>query len=185
MKTLPRGQTAKMWDQYWDDMKKEWFKIEVLQDYSGEDDGPSLAAWKNGDKEESKRLFIDQVVRRAKAWQLSCQTKVKNGVQLIRIHIVEEPYSEYLEWELMVYKIHNIPICGEKVFLVPKSQLKDLDIPKGDVMIFDGKRLANNTYNESGLMTQVDYYDADLGDDISRFLSLKAELIKKAQPVML
>jgi hypothetical protein len=38
-------------------MNQEWFKIEVLQDYTGEDDGPSLRAWLNGDKKQSIELL--------------------------------------------------------------------------------------------------------------------------------
>jgi hypothetical protein len=38
-------------------MSHEWFKLEVLQDYTGEDDGPSLRAWLSGDKQKSIELL--------------------------------------------------------------------------------------------------------------------------------
>lgn len=56
MKTLDRPESHKLWNKYWRDMKQEWFKIEVLQDYTGEDDSPSLRAWLAGDKERSLAL---------------------------------------------------------------------------------------------------------------------------------
>ncbi|MGH7157003.1 MAG: DUF6879 family protein [Candidatus Saccharimonadales bacterium] len=50
MKTLPRRQAGELWGKHWNEMSQEWFKLEVLQDYSAEDAGPSLDAWLEGDK---------------------------------------------------------------------------------------------------------------------------------------
>jgi len=57
MLTLPADQQDELWDKFWREMSQEWFKIEVLQDYTGEDDGPSLRAWKKGDKNKSIELL--------------------------------------------------------------------------------------------------------------------------------
>lgn len=164
-------------------MTEEWFKVEVLQDYTGEDDGPSLQAWKAGNKAESRRLFEETVMKRAKDWQQSCQSKVKSGVKLTRIHVIEEPHSAYIDWELMVYVLHSIPLCGERVYLVPRSKVADLDLPSGDFMLFDDEHLVVNRYDGNGLMIDADFYDVDAGDNIDRFLKLKTELLKHAKPI--
>lgn len=59
MQILNRAETYKLWDQYWQDMEEELFKIEVMQDYTGEDDSPSLRAWLAGDKAKSLALILD------------------------------------------------------------------------------------------------------------------------------
>lgn len=81
-------------------------------------------------------------------WVEDCQKKLKQGVKLTRIHLVEEPYSSYIEWELQHYKLVNIPKCGEKVYLVNRLEIVDLEFPNSDIMIFDKKRVVVNTYNK-------------------------------------
>lgn len=56
LKTLARDQADELWDRYWNDAHKEWFKLEVLQDYPAEDGGPSLRSWTRGDKQKKHRI---------------------------------------------------------------------------------------------------------------------------------
>ena len=172
MKTYTRDEAAPIWQKYWDEMQKEWFKVEVLQDYSAEDNGPSLQAWQSGDKTKSIELLKSTDTNE---WIKACQSKVNNGISLIRIHIVDEPYSKYLEWEMEAYKYINKPLCGEKINIIPRSKINDLDIPKGDFMIFDNKRVVVNNYSDNGLMTHQTFYDET--DDISLFLELRESLL--------
>lgn len=184
MKTLKREASSVLWDKWWGEMSQEWFKVEVLQDYSGEDDSESLRAWKAGDRAKSRELLADlKNDERWMSWSKTCRAKVDRGVKLTRLHVVEEPHTSYLDWEIEIYKLRNIPDCGETIFLVPKQKVTGLDLPSGDLMIFDDKRVIVNTYNENGLMTQADFYDAHEGDDIAKFLNLKTELVKQAEPL--
>ena len=159
-------------------MRSEWFKVEVLQDYSGEDAGPSLNSWLKGDKEKS----ID-LIKKANyiKWVEGCQKKIKQGVKLIRTHVVEEPFTPYIEWEVEHYKLVNVPKCGEKVYLLNRLDITDLELPAGDLMIFDKKRVVVNKYNSRGRMTHQTFYDE--ADDIARFLELRIELMKRAMPL--
>ncbi len=177
MKTLARDKANTLWAQWWDEMAEEWFKLEVLQDYSGEDGSPSLQAWLKGDRQKSVELMKKHADLDFLA---SCQEKIQNGVKLIRVHVVEEPRSPYLEWEIEFYRHINIPKGGESVSLLPKNLVQGLDIPAGDLMIFDNKRVAVNTY-DSGRMTHETFYDET--DDIDRFLDLKKAILKTARPL--
>lgn len=178
MKTLEREEANILFDKYWDEMSQEWFKVEVLQDYTGEDDGPSFQSWLTDDKQTSIALMKENA---SPEWVQSCQEKLKNGVKLIRIHLVEEPYSPYLEWELEYYKNVNIPKCNEQVFLVKKPDVGNLQIPKGDMMIFDNQKVVINRYNDGGRMISQDFYNQ--ADDISAFLNLKQQLLSLAKPL--
>jgi hypothetical protein len=110
-----------------------------------------------------------------------CQDKLKQGVKLLRVHIVDTPYTPYLEWEIELYKRLSIPRRGEKVHLLNRSDAKDMDIPTGDLMIFDKKRAIVNTYNWHGLMTHETFYNES--DDITKFLELRKKLIELARPI--
>lgn len=171
MITLPRGKDTKLWNRFWDETKKEWFKVEVLQDYSGEDSSPSLEAWLKGEKEKSIRLMMEKI--NANRW---VKMAGKKPFRKIRIHIVEKPYTPYLEWEIEAYKHINIPLAKEEVYLLDKKKVSSLDIPDGDFMIFDQKRVARNYYNQSGRVYKADFYDE--GEDINKFLLLRKKLIQ-------
>jgi len=173
MITLPRGKDTKLWNKFWSETKKEWFKVEMLQDYSGEDSGPSLQAWLKGDKEKSIRLMREKTD--SNEW-----IKMAGGKSFkkIRIHIVEKPYTPYLQWEIEVYKHINIPLAKEEVYLLDKKKASNLDIPDGDFMIFDQKRVARNYYDQSGRVYKADFYEES--EDISKFLLLRKKLIKLA-----
>jgi hypothetical protein len=177
MNTLTREQSFELWDIYWDQMEREWFKVEVLQDYSAEDDGTSLQTWKNGDKEKSIELIKSE---QYKEWVDECRKKIDEGVKLTRVHIVKWPLTQYLEWELEHYKYVNEAKCGENIYLVDKESLGGIDIPKGDIMFFDDK-VVINSYDEKGFMIAVTFFDEN--DDIKQFLNLREKLRELAIPL--
>jgi hypothetical protein len=176
MKTLKRGQADEMWDKFWNEMSEEWLKVEVLQDYTAEDDGPSLQAWLRGDKDRSIELLKTD---EDPEFTRDCRYKISQGVNLLRLHIVEEPLTQYLEREVEYYKQVSIPRRGEQIFIVRKADLSGLKPPSGDLMIFDNRRVILNKYNQKGLMIEETFYDES--DDISDFLELRNELLKKAE----
>lgn len=173
MKNLPRIEAITLWDQWFTETKEEWFKVEVLQDYTPEDDGPSLEAWLAGDRKKALELMAKEASQAS--WTKQFQ---ESPARKRRFHIVEEPYTAYLQWEIEWYKHVNIPLASEEVFLVPKKNIRHLDIPAGDFKIFDGKRVVVNHYTAQGLVESMDFYEA--GDDISHFLALREELPKHA-----
>lgn len=89
MKTLPRDQANVVWDELWDAMKSEWFKVEVLQDYSAEDKGESLSAWMAGDKE----LSIELLRGEPNPWTDSCREKVESGENSPEFTLLTIPFQ--------------------------------------------------------------------------------------------
>lgn len=178
MKTLLRDQMDEIWDEFWNEMSQEWFKVEVLQDYAGEDEGPSLQSWLKGDKQRSIKLLKSD---EDPEFTAECKEKVTQGVRLLRVHVVEYPLSPYMEWEMEHYKHVSIPLRSEQVFIVNRSDLGNLELPKGDLMIFDKRRAIVNSYDQNGLMQQADFYNEH--DDISQFLELEKALKAVAQPL--
>lgn len=157
-------------------MSREWFKLEVLQDYTTEDDGPALKAWLKGDKEKSIELLRTDD---DPEFTRDCRDKISQGVKLIRLHIIEEPLTKYLDWEIEYYKRISIPLRGEQIYIIHKSDLSGLKLPAGDLMIFDMRRVILNKYDQNGLMIEETFYDES--DDISSYLELRSELMKRAE----
>jgi hypothetical protein len=172
-----RNQAWELLDQYWRETRDEWFKLEVLQDYTGEDDSESLQMWYKDDKEDSlKSLKTNDP---DPEFSRKCQEKLSQGVKLLRVRIVEEPITPYTQWEMEFYRLISQPLRGEKVFVIKKTAIKDLVIPKGDMIIFDEKRVAVNTYNKNGRAVSTNFYDRD--EKVSDFIKLKYELQKRAE----
>lgn len=170
MKTLARTEGNVLWNEWWDELKNEWFKVEVLQDYSGEDHSESLDAWLAGDKDRSIQLMREW----APGWANECREKVERGVSLTRIHVVDYPLSDYVEWEIEVYKNRNIPLGKEDVYLVDRTAVEELGLPAGDFMLFDATRVVVNTYDETGYAYEQTFYD---GEDITKFTILRSQLL--------
>jgi hypothetical protein len=178
MQTLSRGQMDKLRDKYWNEMSKDWFKLEVLQDYMGEGDGPSLRAWLKGDKKMSIELLrTDEDPQFTK----NCRHKISQGVKLLRFHVVEEPLTRYMEWEIEHYKHVSIPLRGELIYIVRKPSVAGVALPAGDLMIFDSTRAIANSYDQNGLVIAADFYDER--DDLSGLLDLQNNVVKLAEPL--
>ncbi len=177
MQILDRAETYQLWDQYWQSMKEEWFKVEVRQDYTGEDDSPSLRAWLAGDKEKSVALILEAA---HSGWSKQYKEKTDQGVLMRRIRIIQKPYTPYTAWEIEHYKRINIP-GGEQIFTIDAQQAKNLKLPSGDMMLFDNRYAVVCGYDDTGRMSQQTFYDEN--DDITSFLELKSSLLDLAQPL--
>ena len=166
MRRINRAEQDPTFSKFWSEMTKDFFKVEVLQNYA-EDWGESYKAWLDGDKEKARELL-----KKEPGWQ-----EGKEKVNKIRVHIVEEPLTTYLEWEIEYYKLVNIPKVGEKVFLLDKSEIKaDLKIPKGDILIFDKKKVIENIYNNNGLSTGSKIYENP--EELKPFLELRDIILR-------
>jgi len=178
MEILRRDAATIRWKQYWDQMQHEWFKLEVLQDYSGEDDRPSLQAYIDGDPERGLALIRQET--RQSPWREACQQKCDQGVTLRRVRILEEPYTPYTAWELEYFKLVNLP-GGEQIFVIDKDNLGEVSLPGGDVVIFDDQRAVANTYDKTMRMEEQAFYTGS--NSIAGFLALKESLLQMAAPL--
>lgn len=86
-----------------------------------------------------------------------------------------------MEWEIEYYKHVSMPLRGEQIFIVHRFKLADLKLPPGDLMIFDSQRAIVNSYNQSGLVIEADFYDKH--DDLSELINLRNDVVRLAEPL--
>lgn len=167
---LSRADGLRVWDRFWDNAKFEFFKVEDLQDYADEkiDRQSSLGLWLGGDK----KAALDYIQRNKSEW--AEQTRSKN-ITKIRVHVVDEPFSEYLQWEIEHYRLVNIPLGHERVYLVPRTAVPDYTL--GDFMLFDQRSVTKSSYSASGRLQGMDIYE---NEPISEFLEAKTLLMQYA-----
>lgn len=76
----------------------------------------------------------------------------EKGVEFIRCRPIKEPKTEYLKWELEVYKYNSSK--GERVFCCPYETVKDFlsTVATHDFMVFDDFQAFIHNYNDDGLI---------------------------------
>lgn len=173
MIALPRETALQYWDKFWNEMTGEFFKVEDLQSYADEktEQQSSLSLWLAGERDAS----LTAMQAHQSEWAAHAASK---KVRKVRIHVVDEPYSEYLRWEIAHYRMINIPLGGEEVFLVNRVDVPEYDL--GDFMMFDERRVTKSNYSEGGRLESMDIYQDEL---IQKFMDAKRLLLKFAKRV--
>jgi hypothetical protein len=82
------------------------------------------------------------------AWLEQVATATSAGRQMQRVHVVTEPLSDYLRYEMDGYR-HSLA-AGEDVRILPRPMARALAIPEQDFWLFDDGPVARMHYDEQG-----------------------------------
>ncbi|MGH3620457.1 MAG: DUF6879 family protein [Sciscionella sp.] len=124
------------------------FRLEALQTYvgSGEDEG--IAAFHRGDPEPPPDPAEDEYSGLLRAHRAAGQVRQ-------RVHVVTEPVSDYMAYELAwEYGLH-VP-AGEDIRIIPVTDTWPRDIPVRDFWLFDSRYLCELRYDDSGVWLGVE-----------------------------
>jgi hypothetical protein len=121
------------------DVRRSWFRLETLQRY----DVPY-------EREELERFLRGEPVATAPGpWQAMIREHVAAGRELVRVHVLEEPLTDYARYELHAYA-PNVE-AGEDVRLIPVVRGDwPTGVPRHDYWLFDGERLWLMDYDPAG-----------------------------------
>ncbi|HTE22237.1 MAG TPA: hypothetical protein VK674_04320 [Candidatus Limnocylindria bacterium] len=166
----------------WEGAQQEILKIGVLQDYSEGRDGEtaSLQAWMAGDKTAS-RACMQIEAEEPNYYTAMLLRKRDEGVSWCRVDYVEEPLTPYMKWSYEYLARVCVP-AGEKLLQIGQSDVSDLELPAGDVVIVDNQNVVAYRYEGLGRLVGAEVYTSP-PDDIDSFLGLKATLLQRATPV--
>lgn len=160
------------WRRFWEQAESEFFKVESMADYSESEQyerQDSLRLWLQGDKAGALEIMRDY----AQDW---AEPSASKNIVKIRVHIVPEPLTPYLEWEIAHYAMINIPLGGEQVYLVHDKDVPGYDL--GDFMMFDENKVLARRYNDTGKPGTADVYE---DESVEQFQVAKALLMSHAQ----
>jgi hypothetical protein len=134
------------------DFRYTCYRLETLQrydvSYEREDYGRFLAGEAQGEP-SGLRSWTDGTVGKA----------VAAGKRMQRVHVVEEPLSDYLRYEFGWAYEHNVS-AGEDVRLIPiESGQWPEGIPHYDYWLFDSSILVAMYYSDSGAFTGAEIID--------------------------
>jgi hypothetical protein len=121
------------------DVCASWFRLETLQRYDVEYERDALAAF----------LRREPIDTQPGPWQAMIREHVAAGRKLARVHVIEEPLSDYLRYELAAYT-PNVE-AGEEVHVIPVARgAWPNSVPRHDFWLFDDERLWLMDYDAHG-----------------------------------
>lgn len=149
--------------------KKYAFRLELLQEYDVPEEKESFGRFlRTGEVKDDNR---DE-------WASIIQSAISRGATMNRVHVIKEPLSDYIRFELTAYKF-NIKE-GEKVFLLSQKEFDELKMSiNSDFWLFDDELVLEMNYDKKGKFIE----SRELRKDIKSFIKLKAKLLQLARPL--
>ena len=130
------------------DVRRSWYRLETLQRYDATNERDDFAAFLRG----------DPITTAPGRWQEMIRRHVAADRQLVRVHVIEEPLSDYIRYELAAY-VPNVA-AGEDVRLIPvRAGAWPAGVPRHDYWLFDNERLWLMDYNAAGALDAVTLVD--------------------------
>lgn len=118
------------------------FRLETLQAYAGSGEDQAQAAFQCG-------ALVPPPDPRQDQWMAMLRAHRDAGRTQQRVHVVIEPVSDYLAFELTwQYGPHTN--AGEDIRIIPATDAWPADVPHGDFWLFDSQQLFVLTYDDDG-----------------------------------
>ncbi|GAA3755082.1 DUF6879 family protein [Salinactinospora qingdaonensis] len=125
------------------------FRLETLQRYSGSSEDEALAEW--------RRSGTVTPTEELRQWCAHIQRRVRDGCRAQRVHVVTEPLTDYMRFELASYA-PNVE-AGEEVRVIPVPPNGEwpADVPSGsDFWLIDARQLWSMRYAPDGAWLEAE-----------------------------
>jgi len=100
----------------------------------------TLDVYHDPSEEDDFRRFRDhgEPVRRTQWWYDHVRRSLASGKVMARVHVVSEPLTAYLQFEINAYLV-NGAAAGEDVRILPRPRAAALGLPTFDYWLMDSK----------------------------------------------
>jgi hypothetical protein len=149
MTARPPAPAATGFDQAFELAQSSIFRLETLQSYGNSGEDPALDAFRAGQPH--------LVTPGKREWTALVRDRVHGGCAMQRVHVVTEPASEYLRFELTWGYGPNAE-AGEEIRIIPLRQDEawPRDVPCHDFWLFDSCDLYDIHYEPDGTWLGVE-----------------------------
>ena len=172
MKRLEEKELEKYFGILWGNTNSSLFKLETKQVYS---DDELYEKYVNTKNENFNKLFqkIENIMlsEQSDLWKEA----TARHINIIRVHIIDLPLTEYMQYEILTYKISQK--YNEKIHLMTREEAEKLGIFEEieDFLLFDDNNLIIHYYDDKG------NYDhsviSEESDDLSKYIQVKKKLL--------
>lgn len=125
------------------------FRLELLDYYFATNEREPLARFQAGQPQD---------LGWREPWKGLVTAARQAGKRMERVHVVTEPLSEYLRFELTCAYPTNVQ-AGEDVRVLPRRCASALDLPDHDYWLFDSRRAGRMTYDPDGNLLRIELVD--------------------------
>lgn len=128
------------------DFTESAFRLELLDHYVAPNEAGPFATFLTG--EEPSREWREP-------WKRFVRGKLAGGATMARVHVMTEPLSPYVKFELTCVYPANVD-AGEDVRVLPREHARRLRLPDQDFWLLDSTTAALMTYDDEGNWLSVD-----------------------------
>jgi len=122
------------------EFQRSAFRLELLDSYIAANEAEPFHRFLNG--EPHNRAWREP-------WAQFVREAVCDGKHMARVHVVGEPLSDYLKFELTCAYPANVT-AGENVRILELSQYPELAPPSRDFWLFDDRNVSVMDYDQEG-----------------------------------
>lgn len=134
------------WRPFFDSFQSSAFRLETLPQYLVPGEAEEFRAFLNGEKPPLSELEDNQWTRRVRAHTAA-------GKVMQRVHVVQQPLSDYLRFEFEAAYVFNVR-AGEDIRILDVSETVNPGLPDMDFWMFDDAHVVHMRYKPDG--TQID-----------------------------
>jgi len=118
------------------------FRLELLDRYAATNEVEPLRRFRSGEPQDPSWR---------EPWAQYVRTALREGKHMARVHVVDEPLSEYLEFELTCGYPASVA-AGEDVRILPRHAWPaGLWLPNCDYWLFDNREAVIMIYDQAGI----------------------------------
>ncbi|WP_239643759.1 DUF6879 family protein [Nocardiopsis kunsanensis] len=129
-----------------DDFHRQVFRMETLDFYDSKGERAPLESFRHGRPQDPSWL---------EPWAERVRAIKDRGALFRRVHVVDEPLSEYLVFEMTCAYPSNAR-AGEDIGILPRSVAEELGVPDEDYWLFDDDRTGLMAYGGDGVLRHVE-----------------------------
>jgi hypothetical protein len=122
------------------EFRRSAFRLELLDKYVAANEAEPFRRFLNGEPHNPAWR---------EPWAQFVRESVRDGKRMARVHVVREPLSDYLKFELTRAYPANVT-AGEDVRILEISQYPELSPPSRDFWLFDERNAAVMDYDQDG-----------------------------------
>ncbi|WP_435111778.1 DUF6879 family protein [Nocardiopsis synnemataformans] len=129
-----------------DDFRSQVFRMETLDFYDSKSERAPLKNFREGRPQDPSWVA---------SWAERVRSARDRGALFRRVHVVDEPLSEYLVFEMTCAYPSNLR-AGEEIGILPRAVAKELEVPDEDYWLFDDDRTGTMVYDDDGALRHVE-----------------------------
>ncbi|GAB3698565.1 hypothetical protein GCM10028793_23330 [Nocardiopsis oceani] len=128
------------------DFRHQVFRLETLDFYDSASERSPLERFRAGLPQDPS--WLDP-------WAARVRSIRHRGASIDRVHVVSEPLTEYVTFEMTCAYPLNAEI-GEEIAVLPRSTAHELGVPDVDYWLFDDERTGTMVYDAAGSLSHVE-----------------------------